>query len=66
MNKRNNDVVYDANVDYDSLEQHIYEDAPGHIFYTCPKCGCDYLATFIVEQNGETMCTDCWNKQYGD
>lgn len=24
------------------------------------------IATFIVEENGETMCTDCWSRIYGD
>ena len=56
------EVMYDENVDYDALEQHVYE---GDIFYTCPLCGREYLATFIVEENGETMCIDCWNERYG-
>ena len=63
--KREPDMDYDENVDYDSLEQHEYPDVPGHIFYTCPKCGGEYLATFIVEEDGETMCIDCWNERYG-
>ena len=36
------------------------------IFYTCPLCGSEYLATFITKENGQTMCIDCWNKKYGD
>ena len=59
-----NNGLYDKNVDYGSLESHTYPDAPGETFYTCPKCGGEYLATFIVEENGETMCTDCWAKEY--
>jgi len=66
MSERDKDAIYDENVDYDSLEQHTYDDSPGHIFYTCPRCGGEYLATFIAEENGETMCTDCWSRIYGD
>lgn len=50
---------YDENVDYDSLEQHTYD---GEVFYTCSKCGGEYLATFITEDDGEVMCIDCWNE----
>lgn len=53
------DVDYDENVDYDALEQHTYKDSPGHIFYTYPRCGGEYLATFITEEDGKTMCIDC-------
>ena len=66
MRKKDKDAMYDENVDYDSLEQHTYSDSPGHIFYTCPRCGGEYLATFIVEEHGETMCIDCWSSIYGD
>ena len=66
MRKKESDVMYDPDVDYDSLEQHEYSDTPGHIFHTCPKCGGEYLATFITEENGETMCIDCWSEEYGD
>lgn len=52
-------VLYDDNVDYESLKQHTYDDSKGYKFYTCPKCGGEYLATFIVEKDGETMCIDC-------
>lgn len=64
--KRNDDMDYDENVDYDSLKQHTYKDSGDAIFYTCPKCRGEYLATFITEENGITMCIDCWNKIYGD
>ena len=60
--RRNPDEVYDEDVNYDDLEQHEYDDTPGRIFYTCPKCGGEYLASFIVSENGETMCIDCWDK----
>ena len=56
---------YDENVNYDELEQHTYADTPGHIFYTCPLCHGEYLATFITEENGQTMCIDCWDKTAG-
>ena len=61
--KRNDNMIYDENVDYDSLEQHTYEDSGNAIFYTCPKCGGEYLATFMTEEYGETMCIDCWSKK---
>ena len=66
MSNNNYDEDYDENIDYDSLEQHTYDDAPGHIFYTCPKCGNEYLATFITKEHGEVMCIDCWNERYGN
>ncbi len=65
MSKRNNKQNYNPDVDYDSLEQHTYDDSPGDIFYTCPKCGHEYLATFIMEDDGEVMCIDCWSKRHG-
>ena len=61
--KQYGEVTYDENVDYDELEQNEYDDAPGYTWYTCPKCGGEYLATFIVEEGGETMCIDCWSKR---
>lgn len=64
--KRNGDMSYDENVDYDSLEQHTYKDSGDAVFYTCPKCGGEYLATFIVEEDSQTMCIDCWSKKYGN
>lgn len=59
---KNNEVLFDENVNYKELEQHEYNDAKGVTFYTCPLCGGEYLATFITEKNGQTMCIDCWNK----
>lgn len=56
----------DESIDYDSLEQHKYSDSGENVFYTCPKCGGEYLASFIVEESGETMCIDCWSSEYGD
>ena len=64
--RKKTEVVYDENVDYDSLEQHTYKDSPGDVFYTCPICGGEYLATFIVEEYGKTMCIDCWSRRYGN
>lgn len=55
----------DPNVNYDELEQHTYDDSPGEVFYTCPICGNEYLAGFITEENGEIMCTECWERRYG-
>ena len=66
MWKHEKNVDYDENVNYDELEQHTYPDSGDHIFYTCPICGNEYLATFIIEENGQTMCIDCWNKKYGN
>ena len=57
------DELHDPGVNLDVLEQHEYEDAPGHVFYTCPKCGGEYLASFLVRERGETMCSDCWAAQ---
>jgi hypothetical protein len=57
-----NNVIYDENVNYEELEQHTYDDSPGDIYYTCPRCLNEYLATFIVEENGSTMCIDCASK----
>jgi|GEM_PF-877279 len=60
------DVEYDENVNYDELEQHTYDDSGENVFYTCPLCGGEYLASFITEEYGEVMCIDCWNSRYGD
>lgn len=65
MKRIDADAIYDENVDYDALEQHTYADSGKHIFYTCPRCGNEYLATFITEENGQTMCIECWNRIYG-
>lgn len=61
--KKKDDMIYDENVDYDSLKQNTYEDSGDAVFYTCPKCGGEYLATFITEENDETMCIDCLSKK---
>jgi hypothetical protein len=63
---RDENVEYDPNVNYDVLEQHQYADSKGYTFYTCPICSGEYLAAFITEENGQTMCIDCWNKKYGN
>ena len=49
MKRIDADAIYDENVDYDALEQHTYADSGKHIFYTCPRCGNEYLATFITD-----------------
>lgn len=49
----------DKNVNYNTLEQHTYDDTGDNIFYTCPVCGGEYLDTFIIEENGKCMCIDC-------
>jgi len=64
--KKKNDVIYDENVNYGELEQHEHEDAEGYTFYTCPHCGGEYLATFIIEEDGQTMRIDCWNQRRDD
>jgi formylmethanofuran dehydrogenase subunit E len=63
---RKNKNHRDENVNYDGLEQHEYDDSEGFIFYTCPLCGGEYLADFIVKENGQTMCIDCWDKRYNN
>ena len=45
-----------------SAVRHEYDDAKGYTFYTCPLCGGEYLATFLTEKNGQTMCIDCCNR----
>ncbi len=55
-------VTLDPRVDYDSLKKRRYSDSPGYTFYVCPRCGREYLATFITESDGEVKCIDCWNK----
>lgn len=62
--KRNKNIEYDSAVNYDALEQHEYADADGYTFYTCPTCGGEYLATFMVDDGGQTMCSDCWDKRH--
>ena len=63
--RRDDDTLYDENVDYDALDQTTYPDQPGRIYYRCPRCGGEYLAKFIVEEDGIAMCIDCWSKRYG-
>lgn len=55
----------DPDINYDELEQHTYKDTPEKIFYICPKCGREYLDSFITEQNGDVMCIDCWEEYFG-
>lgn len=58
--------IYDKIIDYDALEQHVYEDEGPEVFYTCPICGGEYLDSFITQYEGETMCIDCWGERNGD
>jgi DNA-directed RNA polymerase subunit RPC12/RpoP len=55
-------VIYNEGVDYDSLEQHTYEDSGDYVFYTCPNCGKEQLATVIIEEDGMVMCLECWGE----
>ena len=50
---KKSDVIYDDNVDYDALEQHTYEDSGDDVFYTCPICGGEYLATLLQKKMGK-------------
>ena len=59
--KKDDDQYYDEDVNYDVLKKTRYKDTPGYTFYTCPVCGNEYLATFIISHNGKTMCIDCAN-----
>lgn len=63
--RKNTNVDFDENINYGALEQHTYKDSPGQIFYTCPVCGGEYLASFITEDAGETMCVECWDERFG-
>lgn len=48
--------IYGEDINFDELEQHVYEDEDDDVFYICPICGGEYLDTFITEHNGQTMC----------
>lgn len=41
-----------------------YGDSEDDVFYTCPICNGEYLATFMTSVNGKTMCIDCWSEKY--
>ena len=58
--------IYGEEINYDELEQHVYEEEGDEIFYTCPICGGEYLRDFITKYNGQTMCIDCWSERNGD
>ena len=58
--------IYGEEINYDALEQHVYEDEGDEVFYTCPICGGEYLDSFITEHNGQTMCIDCWSERNQD
>lgn len=63
---RKNDMIYDENVNYEALEQTMYPEEGDEVWYKCPLCGGEYLATFIVEEDGQTMCIDCWGNRNPD
>ena len=54
------------NVNYNELEQHTYTDSRNNIFYTCPRCGGEYVDTFIIKEEGRKMCIDCRSKIYSE
>ncbi len=56
----------EAGIDFDELEQHIYDDSGDNVFNTCPKCGGEYLDTFITKEDGFVMCIDCWSAMHQD
>lgn len=58
--------IYGEDINFDELEQHVYEDEDDDVFYICPICGGEYLDTFITEHNGQTMCIDCLSEKNGD
>ena len=57
--------IFGENINFDTLEQHVYKDTGKEVFYTCPICGGEYLETFITEDDGEVICIDCWSKRNG-
>lgn len=58
--------IYGDIINYDELEQHVYEDEGDDVFYVCPVCGGEYLENFITKNCGQTMCIDCWSERNGD
>ena len=59
--KKQDKFIYDENVDYDALEQHTYEDSGNDIFYTCPLCGGEYLATVVSRVLRKLVCSS-WHE----
>ena len=58
--------IYGDIINYDELEQHVYEDEGDDVFYVCPVCGGAYLENFITKSGEQTMCIDCWSERIGD
>lgn len=58
--------IYGDIINYDELEQHVYEDKGDDVFYVCPVCGGEYLENFITKSGEQTMCIDCWSERNGD
>ncbi len=60
MNKFfSNKTDYNPNVNYDTLDQHTYADSGENVFFTCPRCKKQFLASFMFEEDGEILCIDC-------
>ena len=60
MNKfLSNKTDYNPNVNYDTLDQHTYADSGENVFFTCPRCKKQFLASFMFEADGEILCIDC-------
>lgn len=50
MNKFfSNKTDYNPNVNYDTLDQHTYADSGENVFFTCPRCKKQFLASFMFE-----------------
>ena len=63
--KKINGNLYDEDVDYSQLEKREDKDYPDEEWYVCPICGNEYLPAFITtDENGTTMCIDCWSKNH--
>ena len=58
--------IYGDIINYDELEQHVYEDEGDDVFYVCQVCGGEYLENFITKSGEQTMCIDCWSERNGD
>ena len=58
--------IYGDIINYDELEQYVYEDEGDDVFYVCPVCGGEYLENFITKSGEQTMCIDCWSERNGD
>ena len=55
--------IYGEIINYDEIEQRVYEDEGPEVFYTCLICGGGYLENYITQYGGQTMCIDCWSER---